>query len=106
MRGSISQADAMFVNDPPHTTINGTSVSSRSASLTIASAAAVQRGSEGLDKASLAPGNTRTSFRSASMATWRAAASESLAQAGDHEGSYVGTWPPITQRMSTLGLSK
>ena len=41
MRGSMSQADATFVSDPPHTTTNGVSVSSRSASLTIASAAAV-----------------------------------------------------------------
>ena len=42
MRGSRSQADARFVNPPPQQTKRGTSVSSRIASATIASAAEPQ----------------------------------------------------------------
>ena len=57
------------------------------ASSMIASAAGVFRGLVMLDNTSFDPAMTGTSFRPARAATLRAAAAESYAQVGDHDGS-------------------
>jgi hypothetical protein len=87
IRGSISNADAMLVKEPPHATNKGMSVSSRIASSTMASAAGVLRGASGESRPVFDPARTRTSERPVSSAISQAAARDASALVGDAEKS-------------------